>query len=459
MTGMDGRLDFEIEDELIKVPEVNKKRKKVIGLDELLTDFYKEQSERVEKEAKRKKERKKKSYEYDDFDRKEAALTRLVEKCHDQMKTLGDDEEFSVWGMQLFGSQKEFPPLHFPELDSCNLLRSFMDNKLNCMVELTADKGDIFLEGLLTNGWLSKLVFLCGHIEKSVSIWVFNTMLYSSKEELQTSACNLWRVILSSRKEADQFAVKIDWFPEYMHLRRALKIYGFLFNFSPTSAPMKIDSSCGGPPQNIRAWIKFVTACCRIRSKISIFSAVEAEEIAQVIICLFLDRLFEGLLVLLDDCMQAVISYFTDQEWSSSCENIAKYIACRVSKDFNCIQAAECISKVNSRSKQLRSEVAYQSLLLCFDGVTNGEEILRSVIAINVKDKKCDLFKMYIYLILTENWLLSDDSTLEEKPVICEMFRLYLKNCSCLISGADMRSFASKIRHRAAYLMQFSFHK
>lgn len=35
--------------------------------------------------------------------------------------------------------------------------------------------GDIFLEGLLVNGWLSKLAFLCGHVEKPVAIWAFNT--------------------------------------------------------------------------------------------------------------------------------------------------------------------------------------------------------------------------------------------------------------------------------------------
>lgn len=35
--------------------------------------------------------------------------------------------------------------------------------------------GDIFLEGLLVNGWLSKLAYLCGHVEKTVAIWAFNT--------------------------------------------------------------------------------------------------------------------------------------------------------------------------------------------------------------------------------------------------------------------------------------------
>lgn len=37
--------------------------------------------------------------------------------------------------------QKAFPPLDSPDLGSCNLLQSFLNNKLNSMVELTADKG------------------------------------------------------------------------------------------------------------------------------------------------------------------------------------------------------------------------------------------------------------------------------------------------------------------------------
>lgn len=74
----------------------------------------------------------------------------------------------------------------------------------------------------------------------------------------------------------------------------------------------------------------------------------------------------------------------------------------------------------------------------------DAEEILRLLMAINVKDKDCDLFKMYIYLNLTENWL-SFDPKLKEKPVICEMWGVSLRHCSCLVSSTDMRPFASKV--------------
>ncbi|KAG4385377.1 hypothetical protein GLYMA_12G080600v4 [Glycine max] len=330
-------LDFEVEDDLLKCPPINNKRKKIIGLDDLLKDHYIEQDKLLEKRNKQKKKAKTKAKKiessYDDEDSKEARLTRIVEKCHNQLTAFGEEQEIPPWGVKVFGDKKAFPPLESPDLGSCNLLQSFLNNKLNSMVELTADK-----------------------------------VLYSSKEELCNSSSDFWCAILSSEKEVDQAPVKVDWFPEYMDIRRALDIYGFLFKFSSSAKPNNLDSDIEGPPQNIRAWIRCVTACCLIRSKKAIFSTVEAEEIVEIIICLFLDRQFQGLLVLLNDCMEAIVNYFTDQEWCSSCENIAKFIACRVSKDLNCIQTIECISEANSRCKQLRSAVAYQTLLSCFDG-------------------------------------------------------------------------------------------
>lgn len=78
--------------------------------------------------------------------------------------------------------------------------------------------------------------------------------------------------------------------------------------------------------------------------------------------------------------------------------------------------------------------------------VSKEEEILNKLISINVKDKSCDLFKVYIYLILTQNWVLQNPILeAEEKPVIHEMWGLYLRNCSCLIASTDLRPYASKV--------------
>lgn len=65
------------------------------------------------------------------------------------------------------------------------------------------------------------------------------------------------------------------------------------------------------------------------RDKQSIFSTSEAEELVEVIVCLFLDHQLHGLVLLLYECLQSLISYFTDKEWKTSCNEIGKSLACR----------------------------------------------------------------------------------------------------------------------------------
>ncbi|OAY51545.2 uncharacterized protein LOC110613563 isoform X1 [Manihot esculenta] len=453
MVNMDDPLDFESEDQLLSSPVINQKsRKKVIGLDELLTDYFKEKSKVIERECKRAKA--KKNYNSDEDDGgKEALLSRKINECRNQMREMSNDEEISTWGVQVFGDQKPPPPLVFPELGSCALLQSFMSNKLQTLIEPSIENGDNFLEGLLVNGWLSKLVSTCCHVEKLIAKWTFNLMLYSSKEELRTSACDFWWIILSPENKAEKLPIRIEWFPSYSDLQRALDTYGFLFTSSSHPKLSNMDSGGRGPPKNIRDWIKFTTACCLVRSKQPIFSASEAEELVKFLICLSLDRQLQGLQVLLNKCMQSAISYFTDKEWSTSCEKIARTLSCRIPMDLNCLRSVECISGVVTRSNNLRSAVSYQILLACFDHkVTDEVDILNMLISINVKDKNCDFFKMYIYLVLTENWLLSNPS-LELEPVIYEMWGVFLRNCSCQINGTDLRSYASKVRTKASYLL------
>lgn len=58
-------------------------RKKVIGLDDLLSDYYKEQSKLVERESKQAKAQK--NYNSDeDVNTKEASLTEVIDQCQNQ---------------------------------------------------------------------------------------------------------------------------------------------------------------------------------------------------------------------------------------------------------------------------------------------------------------------------------------------------------------------------------------
>lgn len=84
--------------------------------------------------------------------------------------------------------------------------------------------------------------------------------------------------------------------------------------------------------------------------------------------------------------------------------------------------------------------------------VADSEEVFKSVLSINLKDKGCDFFKIYIYLVLVENWLLSTEQT----PVILRMWGAFLRNCSCQITSTDWRSYASKVRN-CTFFPHFAF--
>lgn len=457
MTDTFDPLDFEFEEPIRISPSVPKKKKKVIGLDDLLEDHAKEQKRINEKKSKRKKIKNTSDSEEDE-DAREKELSKCVDKCQKEMDQINDDDEVPLWGIQVFGDQRTFPALEHPEPRSCFILQSIMNNKLNSLVELTIEKGEPFLEGLLVDGWLLKLILTQGRVEKSISTWTFNLMLYSSKEWLRKAACEFWCSILSPGVEANASDIKIDWLPSYSDLKRAFDIYGYLLD-SPSKRSSDIDmihadSETAGPPQNIRCWIKYVAACCQVRNTHIIFSTSEAEDFLGVIISLFLDRQLLGLSMILNACMYSVISFFKDEEWHGSCERVAKSLGCRLPRDINCLRTVESISGSNGRSKHLRSAVAKQFLIRCLnEKECDAEDILRMLISINVKDKNCDLSKMYIYLGLAENWLLFDP-TLKDNAQIHEMWRICLRNCSCGIAITDLRSYASKVRSKASYLLQ-----
>ncbi|KAI3450624.1 hypothetical protein Pfo_007289 [Paulownia fortunei] len=451
-------LDFEFEEPIRISPPLTKKKKKLIGLDDLLEDYKKEQKRLNERKSKQKKIRKVSDAEDEVYDAAEARLSECVDKCQKEISQINGDEEMPFWGIRVFGEQEKLPQQEYPELKSSVLLQSFMKHKINSLVELNIEKGENFLEGLLADGWLLHLVYACGCVEKSIATWTFNLMLYSSKVGLMEAACEFWCAILSIKDKADSSAIRIDWLPRYSDLKRALQAYGFLLDspskFSSDIDMVPADSVIAGPPQNIRSWIKYAAFCCQIRDANIILSTQEAAEVLVIIISLFLDRQLLGLSMVLHEGMLSVINSFRDEEWPDSCKKVAKSLAYRLPCNINCLRVVESIMGVDGRSKQLRSAVAFQFLVTCLDEkVCDAEEILRLLISINVKDKNCDLFQMYIYLSLTENWLLFD-TTLKDTAAIHELWGACLRNCSCGITITDLRSYASNVRSKASYLLQ-----
>ncbi|CAA7398993.1 unnamed protein product [Spirodela intermedia] len=447
MDDLDAPLDFESEDALVSsVPVANeRKRKKIIGLDDLLSEFYHAGNPVNES----KKSSKAKHHDSDEEDNtsknKEKLLSKFVSECQKQVNDILTEDDIPLWGRRAFGRQRSPPPLDSKALINCKLLQSFTKSKFSSILEMTIDKGEAFLEGLLVDGWLLNLVFLCGSVEDS---------LHSSKVDVQESGCDFWCSILPTEVEVNKPTVGLTWFPSFAQLKDALEIFGYSHGTLSPSASVDNASEICGPPVNIRCWLKLVATFCKMRNPCPIFSTSEVEELFDIIIWLFLDRQLQGLSFLLSECMLSIITFFTDEEWLMSSEKIATSIASRAPKDLNCFRIVECISGVDERTRGLRSQVSWQILTHSMGNPgANPVGILRSLSSVNVKDKNCDFFKVYIRLVLAENWLASG-LPVEEGPAIAEVWSRYLRSLSTQISNTDWRSYAAKVRNRASYLLQ-----
>ncbi|XP_031501944.1 uncharacterized protein LOC116265479 [Nymphaea colorata] len=454
---VDAPLDFEAEDLLLnQLGSAKKRSKRVIGLDDLVDDFYAEKSKNATAEVKRANVRKRAISDDGDYHErdKEALLSKFVDECEKQVKEIVTEEEIPSWGLRVFGSQKALPASPpTPAIGNCNMLKCVIDNEIGPKFSSSDEETRKFSECLLLNNWLTNLVLTSGSIEDSMAMWTFHLLLYSPNENLQLAACDFWCSILLYGSEDNH--LQLSWVPSYLELKDALEVYGYLWTFVTCNQKNDAtDRAFDGPPRNIRLLLKVIAACCQSRIAHTIFSVAEVENLLGVVISFFLERRLEGISLVLQECLVSVLSFFTDDEWEVSSKRVAETISGSIQKDLNCIRVVECISGLDMRSKHFRRELAYHLLIKFLNKGDDAEELLRSVASINMKDKFCNFLHIYIYLVLADNWLLSN-SLLEERPELHSIWGSFLRNCSCQITCTDWRSYASKVRNKASYLLQF----
>ncbi|EER99984.1 hypothetical protein BDA96_03G001500 [Sorghum bicolor] len=457
----DEPLDFENEDDPLIPTRRPAKRSKVIGLDDLLHDYLQSsKKDKLKVKAAKSKHGPEGGYDSAEEDDKatqqENVVCKILEEVKEKGKVMDARDDVPPWGQQIFGCQKPPSNLTNVGVENCQLFQSFSAIE-DLGFDLEMHQGEGFLEGMLLDGWLLNLVRICGFVEDSIASWTLTNLLHSSNEKLQVSAADFWDGILSL-DEAGKLLVNLGYFPSYSVLKRAMLSYGYLFDTPGTEASTSGSPAAGrtddGPPHNIIAWLRVVSACCKIRKVCSIFSPSEAEELLVIVIFLFLDRRLEGLLLVLGDCLNSLILYFDTSEWETSCVMVAESVARRVTVDLNCLRIVDCITGMNKRSKFLRSQVALQLLKISFGlKVANVEKMLKLVTSINVKEKECDFFRLYVYLVLMDNLLFSSDA-FREKTAIVDAWRNYLRNCSTQIGCTDWRFYAPKARNKASYLLQ-----
>ncbi|KAF3338071.1 hypothetical protein FCM35_KLT18658 [Carex littledalei] len=194
-------------------------RKKVIGLDDLLSDFYGGKNKTVDQSSRHLKASN--GYDSDEDDKRvcanETYLRKFVEDCEKQVNEIGSEDD------------KAFPQLEKPVTANSDFFRHFSETGFASIFDSNGESVEIFLEGLLTNGRLSHLVAATGSLEDSIASWTFHTMLYSSAEDLHVSACDFWCSILRSENKGDQPLAKLGWTPSYSVLKDSISNYGYLW--------------------------------------------------------------------------------------------------------------------------------------------------------------------------------------------------------------------------------------
>ncbi|KAG5404544.1 hypothetical protein IGI04_010663 [Brassica rapa subsp. trilocularis] len=169
----------------------------------------------------------------------------------------------------------------------------------------------------------------------------------------------------------------------------------------------------------------------QIRCKKPIFTASQLEQIAEILVWLLLDRGLQGLSLLLQESLISVTESFKEEEWVSSCKNIANSLASRFEPPFLLVAIMLVVLLEHKRRE--------------FDEL--------ALMSINLKEKSCNLFRTYMMLVLSENWLLSS-KLVEEKTILRDMWAVFLRNCFCHINSTDLRPFASKVRTKRQYFLQ-----
>ncbi|RLN22434.1 uncharacterized protein C2845_PM07G40530 [Panicum miliaceum] len=264
-------------------------RKKVIGLDDLLLDYF-ETGKGLRKVKAAKTKHGPMGHDSDEEDKKvrEDEICKIFEDCEEKAKGLDARDDVPPWDQLLFGCQKAPSNLSDMGVDNCQLLQSFCASE-HLGFDLEIKQGEERLEGVLMDGWLLKVVRIGGSVEDSIASWT-----------------------LTKRKDLsdDKLLVNLGYFPSYSVLKCAILSYG-------------------------------------------------------------------------------------------------------VSMDPNCLRIVHFITGTNKRRKFLRSQLALQLLKINFGlKVGNVEKILKLVTSINVKEKECDFFRLYVYLVLMDSLLFSSDAWL-----------------------------------------------
>ncbi|KAJ7296644.1 hypothetical protein O6H91_Y109600 [Diphasiastrum complanatum] len=442
---------------------------KVFRLDDLLADDVKEKNMKLEREAKRSKVVNLDSSSSDedgDEAAKKAQFATLLQECENQVNADNGTQEILKWGELIFGPQRKAPVMLMHNMES-----SLINRALSAARALSSssegdplpDNGESIALELLLGNWLLPFVQSCGHIDSTLSKWAFYKMAYTRDKDVERAALKFLCSSFILQAQGSSGPAYFAWFPCLNLILEAVYIYGY----ADTFPDLLLTTNCGesdeefvgtlgidGPPRNLQSLLQFITSCCENRQWRKVLTISDVESLFFVVTRMWLDRHILFLSSSVQECMEALINQFSEDEWLTSCERLATLIS-RVSKQkLNILRVLRCLCGVHPRFQSLRKTIAIKLLLTILNSKESSSsvvDVVTSFSSVDLRRDEIDFFDLYYRIVLADICLCSDRS-LSERQYLLEAWLYFLKCCSVRISSSDFRPYATKVRNRASYL-------
>ncbi|CAM6015848.1 unnamed protein product [Sphagnum balticum] len=436
-----------------------KRNRKIINIDDILLDDYKENVRKLKnKTANTRKNAKLKTnkshlYESSDEDVDGSNAPEVVKDLEEQVDCGGATEEIEPqWGQRVFGPQKPAPELAISG-DSDDFIKQ----------ALLTDAGESFAVKLLGGPRFLRVWALWhGSCDKATLHWAFHQMAFSKLKHVETAACKLLCDLLMYSNRDLGCSYKLDWVPSLGNVMETLQVYGYLGVSdsggleTSTNSEIEGTSEEQGPPMNLFSLLKFLSVFIATRKFRQCFLTKDVERLLVTISHLLLDQDRVTLGNLIQSCLMTLVDSFTDEEWKSSCGNIAAHISRLTTEKHNGLHLVRGLCGNCSRMEGLQRAVAMCELSKCLSGqgcISSVKEVVASFESVHLKDKGVDFENVYYRIVLADITLWCNPTFQGDKGLAFK-WSLFLKSCSLQIFSGDERPFATKVRNRSSLLWQ-----
>ncbi|EFJ15835.1 hypothetical protein SELMODRAFT_422408 [Selaginella moellendorffii] len=185
---------------------------------------------------------------------------------------------------------------------------------------------------------------------------------------------------------------------------------------------------------------------------ISFLQKSEPENYIFILARCLLDRKLLPFFSSIQDCIALLVNYLTEDEWTFCLPRLAHSLA-RVSKELvNVLHVTRKLRGARKRIQQLRREISFELL-----SMTNNElerqpkQVIFALEGYDLKDS-VDFVQLYYHMELVDMWLRYDPSFKSDEEAFSTWMSL-LRGFSLRIFCGDYRTFANKVRNRAAFLV------